>query len=427
MTKTRIYIQLTLIILLAVLAGFIIANKLPWFQIDKTFPFRLGLDLQGGTHLIYEGDLKNIADKDREDAMNSVREVIERRVNAYGVAEPVVQISGNDRLIVELPGVKDLEGAVKQIGLTPFLEFRETNPQYQTPDDPSQAELDKQFIPTGLSGQHLKRSDINFDPNTGEPEITLEFNDEGKRLFAEITARNIGLPVAIFLDGAPLSVPVVQQEITAGRAVITGKFSLDEAKQLASRLNAGALPVPIKLLQQQNIGPSLGKISVQKSVIAGLIGFIFVALFMFVYYRVPGVIAVVALIIYALLNLAIFKLVPVTLTLAGIAGFILSVGMAVDANILIFERLKEELRAGHGRDRALSEGFRRAWTAIRDSNVSSLITVLILGYFGTSLIRGFAVTLGIGILISMFTAITITRTLLWTIYRVKETKHVQRY
>ena len=419
MTKTRIYLQFIGIILLAVAAGFIVADKLSWVKIDKVFPFRLGLDLQGGTHLVYEGDLKSIAQGDREDAMNSVREVIERRVNAYGVAEPMIQISGSDRLIVELPGVKDLEGAVKQIGLTPFLEFREPDPSYQPPSDPNQIDLQKQFKPSGLSGKHLKRSDISFNQTTGEPEISLEFNDEGKKLFSEITARNVGQPVAIFLDGAPLSIPVVQQEITAGKAVITGKFTVDEAKQLASRLNAGALPVPIKLLQQQNIGPSLGKISIEKSILAGLIGFLAVTLFMFFYYRVPGVIAVLALAVYTLLNLAIFKMVPVTLTLAGIAGFILSVGMAVDANILIFERLKEERRAGHDRDRALSEGFSRAWSAIRDSNISSLITVFILGYFGTSLIRGFAVTLGIGILVSMFTAITVTRTLLWLIYRIK--------
>lgn len=404
MPRVGLVVKFLIILLLAATAGFIVAGR--------KFPFRLGLDLQGGTHLVYEGDLANIPDADRRDAMNSVRNVIERRVNAFGVAEPVVQLAGENRLLVELPGVKNIDEAVKQIGLTPFLEFREIDPEYQLPEDPNQIDPDKQFKPTGLSGKHLKRSDIVFDQNTREPQITLEFNDEGKKLFAEITARNIGKPVAIFLDGVPISAPTVQQQITAGEAVITGRFTLDEAKELASRLTAGALPVPIKLLQQQNIGPTLGAASIQKSIAAGLVGFAAVALFMMVYYRFRGFLAVFALLIYALITLSIFKLIPVTLTLAGIAGFILSVGMAVDANILIFERTKEEIRAGLGARKAIIEGFRRAWSSIRDSNVSSLITVAILGYFGTSLIRGFAVTLGIGILVSMFTAIIVTKTFL---------------
>ncbi len=422
MSKISLWIKLVLILLLAIASGFIVFDKLPLLKLNKTFPFRLGLDLQGGTHLVYEGDLKDIAAGDRGDAMESVREVIERRVNAFGVAEPNVQVAGNDRLIVELPGIKDIEGAVKQIGLTPFLEFREENPEYQDPLDPAEIDLIQKFRPSGLSGKHLKKSDIVFDPNTNSPEISLQFDGEGKRLFSEITARNVGRTLAIFLDGVPISAPVVQQEITAGQAVITGQFSIDEAKELARRLNAGALPVPIKLLNQQNIGPSLGKISLEHSIIAGLIGFLAVALFMMFYYRVPGIVAIGALLIYVLLTLSVFKLVPVTLTLAGIAGFILSVGMAVDANILVFERFKEELRAGQFLEKSLEDGFRRAWTAIRDSNISSLITVFILGYFGTSLIRGFAVTLGLGILISMFTALIITRSFLRLVYRFK--KHV---
>lgn len=416
MSKIRKILQFIGIILLAAMAGFIVADKSSLVKISKTFPFRLGLDLQGGTHLVYEGNLSSIPEGDRGAAMSSVREVIERRVNAYGVSEPVVQISGDNRLIVELPGVKDLEGAVKQIGLTPFLEFREIDETYQTPTDPAQVDLNRQFKPTSLSGKHLKKSEVVFNPTTNKPEISLQFNDEGRRLFAEITARNISRPVAIFLDGVLLSAPTVKTEITAGQAVITGQFTLDEAKQLVQRLNAGALPVPIKLLQQQNIGPSLGRESMQRSIIAGIIGFLTVVFFMIIYYRVPGLVAILALLIYIVLNLAIFKLIPVTLTLAGIAGFILSVGMAVDANILIFERFKEERRSGHDLEKALTEGFHRAWLAIRDSNVSSLITVFILGYFGTSLIRGFAITLGIGILVSMFTAITVTRTFLWLIY-----------
>lgn len=416
MSRYKLFVRFAAILLLAAASSFLVADKLPLLKIQKKFPFRLGLDLQGGTHLVYEGDLADIASGDRKDAMSSVREVIERRVNAFGVTEPVVAVAGENRLIVELPGVKDIEAAVKQIGQTPFLEFREQNPDYKPPEDPSQIDYTKQFEPTGLSGKHLRKSDIIFSQTSNAPEISLQFDDEGTELFAEITARNVGKPVAIFLDATPISAPVVQQEITTGQAVITGRFSIDEAKELAQRLNAGALPVPIKLLQQQNIGPTLGKVSLKESIIAGLIGFVAVALFMTLYYRFPGVVAILALLVYLLLSLAIFKLLSITLTLAGIAGFILSMGMAVDANILVFERTREESRAGKPRQAALEAGFARAWNAIRDSNVSSLITVFILGYFGTSLVRGFAVTLGIGILVSMFTALTVTRTFLRLAY-----------
>ena len=419
-SKSGNYVKFAIIFILAVSAGFIVANKLELLKITTKFPFRLGLDLQGGTHLVYEGDLKNIDERDRGDAMNAVREIIEKRVNAFGVAEPVVQVTGSNRLIVELPGIKNTQEAVKQIGLNPFLEFREENPDYATPENRDLIDYNQMFRPTGLSGKHLRRSEIIFNPTTNAPEISLQFNEEGKKLFAEITRNNLGRRVAIFLDGVPISAPVVQTEITAGEAVINGSFTIAEAKELAQRLNAGALPVPIKLLQQQNIGPSLGKISIQKSVLASLIGFLAVALFMIAYYRWPGLIAVFALVVYALITLAIFKLIPVTLTLAGIAGFALSIGMAVDANILIFERTREELRAGLPANKSLEEGFKRAWAAIRDSNVSSLITIFILGYFGTSLIRGFAVTLGIGILVSMFTAITVTKTFLTLFYRAKK-------
>jgi preprotein translocase subunit SecD len=411
MSKTKLYIRFVLILLLAAVSGFLVTDKLALLKIHKKIPFRLGLDLQGGTNLVYEGSLTDIATADRGDAMNSVRNVIERRVNAFGVTEPVVQIAGENRLIVELPGVKDIDAAVKQIGLTPFLEFREEDPSYKQ-TDPNIIELGKKYRQTGLSGKNLKRSSIVFDPTTNAPQISLQFDSQGQKLFADITGRNVGKTVAIFLDGQLISAPVVQQAISSGQAVIQGRFTVDEAKQLAQRLNAGALPVPIKLLQQENIGPSLGQISVKKSILAGMIGFLAVVVFMIFYYRVPGILATFALIIYVLFSLAIFKLLSITLTLPGIAGFILSVGMAVDANILIFERTKEEIRLELPLDKALEEGFKRAWSSIRDSNVSSLITVLILGYFGTSLIRGFAITLGIGILVSMFTAITVTRTFL---------------
>lgn len=415
MPKRNLYLKLSAILLLALVSGFLVADRLNLLKIDKRVPFRLGLDLQGGTHLVYEGDLKDIAPADRKDAMASVRDVIERRVNAFGVTEPVVQVAGENRLIVELPGVKDIQAAIKEIGLTPFLEFREENPGYK-PQQGRQPDFGQQYKPTGLSGKNLKRADIIFDSRTNAPQIQLTFDEQGKQLFSDITGRNVGKTLAIFLDGVPISAPVVQQQIDAGQAVITGNFTIDEAKQLAQRLNAGALPVPIKLLEQQNIGPALGRVSLQKSILAGILGFLIVVLFMVSYYRFQGFSAVLALLVYIVLALGIFKLLSITLTLPGIAGFILSVGMAVDANILVFERTREEIRAGHEIEKALDEGFKRAWTAIRDSNVSSLITVFILGYFGSSLIRGFAVTLGIGILVSMFTALTATRTFLRVFY-----------
>ncbi|OGE79272.1 MAG: protein-export membrane protein SecD [Candidatus Doudnabacteria bacterium RIFCSPHIGHO2_01_FULL_46_14] len=416
MSRTRILLKFVAILVLAVLAGFVVFDKLPLVGIKTAFPFRLGLDLQGGTHLVYEGDLKDIPRADRDEAMDAVRQVIERRVNAFGVTEPLVQRAGDTRLIVELPGIRDINEAIKQIGLTPFLEFRELDPDYTVPENPQEADFTKQFRPTGLSGKHLQRSEVVFNQSGGGPQISLRFNSEGEKLFSQITKNNIGRPVAIFLDGQIISAPNVQSEISSGEAVISGNFTAEEARQLAERLNAGALPVPIKLIHQQNIGPSLGQESLKKSIVAGLVGFAIIALFMIVYYRLSGLFAVMALVVYASLSLAIFKLGGVTLTLAGITGFILSVGMAVDANILVFERLKDELRAGEPLRTALDHAFSRAWNAIRDSNVSSLITVAILAYFGTSLIRGFAITLGIGVLASMFTALTVTRTFLRLFY-----------
>lgn len=414
MSRSWLYAKFALILLLAIAGGFVVFDKLDLVKINKSVPFRLGLDLSGGTHLLYEGNLADIKPEDRADAMNSVRVVIERRVNAFGVAEPVVQVSGDNRLIVELPGVKDIDAALKQIGQTPFLEFREENPDYQLPDDPQLIDFLARYRPTGLSGKHLQKAEIVYDQASGDPtpKISLHFNDEGSNLFAEITQRNLGKTVAIFLDGTPISAPIVNDAITTGQAVIRGNFDINSAKDLVQRLNSGALPVPIKLLQQQNIGPSLGQESLKKSIVAGLVGFAAIMLFMISYYRFPGLIAVLALVIYVILSLAIFKLFGVTLTLAGIAGFILSVGMAVDANVLVFERTREEARSGQDALASREEGFRRAWNAIRDSNVSSLITAVILWWFGTSLIRGFALTLGIGILISMFTSLTVSRTFL---------------
>ncbi|MDD2753480.1 MAG: protein translocase subunit SecD [Candidatus Portnoybacteria bacterium] len=435
------------IFLLAAIAGFAIYPRawdrpVDWINAQKNksavlktlpnipqyfnLPFRLGLDLQGGTHLVYEADLSSIDKSQYTNSMQGVRDVIERRVNLFGVAEPLVQVDtvgSHYRLIVELAGIKDIHQAIAMIGETPFLDFREERIAAETqaildrykallPEQQKNFTEDPYFKPTELTGKYLAKSTLEFNQNTNEPLVGLEFNAEGAKLFADITGRNVGKKVAIYLDGSPISVPRVNEAITGGKAQITGNFKYDEAKQLVQRLNAGALPVPIKLISQQSIGASLGQQSLKQSLFAGMIGILAVALFMIFWYRLPGLMAVVALAIYSAIVLLIFKLIPVTLTLAGIAGFILSVGMAVDANILIFERLKEELRWGKSLGGAIDEGFKRAWTSIRDSNASSLITCLVLFWLGTSIIKGFALTLAIGIAVSMFSAIFVTRNFL---------------
>lgn len=596
----------------------------------KDRSFHLGLDLQGGTHLVYEADVSKIDSSQKDEAVEGVRDVIERRVNFFGVAEPLVQTNkseGKYRVIVELAGVKDVKEAIKMIGATPFLEFKEpakprdltdeekneiknfndsqkkkgeeafkklnnkedfnklvqeysedeitkekngylgfidsspspfsqlynkakevgenklVNELVQTQEgyniikignkqnngvevkarhilicwkgasscekewskeeakskideikskaepqnfeqlakenstEPgadtrggdlpwfgkgqmvkefedavfnqgvgtisdvvetqfgyhlilkedqrdsykyeisrillktkaeTQAAPTEQWQETGLTGKQLKKAQVVFDQNSNQPQVSLEFNDEGKELFSQITERNVGGPVAIFLDKSPISIPKVNEPIKDGKAVISGSFTIIQAKELAQRLNSGALPVPITLLSQQTIGATLGKDSVNKSLKAGIIGLAAVMIFMLLYYRLPGFLADLALICYSILALTIFKL-YVTLTLAGIAGFILSIGMAVDANVLVFERLKEELALGKPLKTAIDEAFKRAWPSIRDGNISTLITCFILFQFGTSIIKGFAITLTIGILTSIFSAIIITK------------------
>ncbi|EKD46176.1 MAG: hypothetical protein ACD_68C00119G0002 [uncultured bacterium] len=390
----------------------------------KDLDVKFGLDLRGGTHLVYQADVSKIESQSIDDSLSGVRDVIERRVNALGVSEPLIQTDkteGNYRVIVELAGVTDVNEAINMIGQTPTLDFREMGEPIDVSQikdeqgnpieiDPSQ--IPPNFVPTDLSGSHLKRSSLQFDPNTNKPLVSLEFNDDGAKLFGEITKRNVGKPLAIYLDGEQISAPTVQAEITAGEAVIEGDFDIDYARTLAQRLNAGALPVPVTLLSQQTIGASLGAESIAKSLQAALIGLVAVSLFMIIYYRLPGILAVLALMIYGLILLALVKIIPITMTLSGIAGFVLSIGMAVDANILIFERLKEELKQGKDMGLAVEEGFKHAWKSIRDSNVSTLITCFILGTLSTSIVKGFAITLGIGVLISLFSAITVTRTFL---------------
>ncbi|PJC41093.1 MAG: protein translocase subunit SecD [Parcubacteria group bacterium CG_4_9_14_0_2_um_filter_41_8] len=545
--KQKTWILFVLIMVLGYISGsiFVGPNNLPNQWPGKYFfgQFRphLGLDLQGGAHLVYEADTSQVTDEEAQSAISGVRDVIERRVNALGVSEPIVQTAQtpNDlRIIVELAGVFDVNDAIRQIGATPLLEFKTQSPapertplsdtekkqreEYnaqqlkkaqdtiekiiqadgqnfaelatelsedpgsasqggdlgfmrrdmlvpefgdvlfdqiredgQTTIDPVETQFGYHIIQriesrtvtdekisepveevrarhilfatqsvegdlpvnydqwesTQLGGKQLVKSEVLFDQYSGSAQVGLKFDDEGAALFEDITDKNIGNPVAIFLDGAIISSPTVQSKISGGEAVITGNFSINEAKELVNRLNSGALPVPINLISQQTVGPSLGVVSVQKSLIAGLVGFALVALFMLLFYRISGLLAVLALAFYAAIVFALFKLIPVTLTLAGIAGFLLSIGMAVDANVLIFERLREELKAGNGFSHAVATAFDRAWNSIRDSNMSTLLTCFILAWFGTSVIKGFAITLGIGVLVSMFSAIIITR--LW--------------
>ncbi|MBI2636688.1 MAG: protein translocase subunit SecD, partial [Parcubacteria group bacterium] len=516
-----------------------------WFERFRT---HLGLDLQGGAHLVYEADTSQVGLDDAKTALAGVRDVIEKRVNALGVSEPLVQtaeVGDHLRIIVELAGVFDVNEAIRQIGATPLLEFKteaqapervavsaeerakreqfnagqlkkaqdaiqkiiaadgqnfaelatelsedpgskqaggdlgfarrdvlvkpfgdalfdELAAEGETTIEPvltefgyhiiqrldSRAVTDEasgasveevrgrhilfrtqslegdvpqydEWARTELGGRQLARSEVQFDNLSGAALVGLRFDDAGAALFEQLTDQNVGKRIGIFLDGSVISAPVVQQKISGGEAVITGNFTIPEAKELVERLNAGALPVPINLVSQETVGPTLGKASIQQSFVAGLIGFALVAAMMLAIYRAAGLLAVVALLCYSSIVFSLFKLIPITLTLAGIAGFLLSIGMAVDANILIFERLREELRGGAAFGHAVGVAFDRAWNSIRDSNISTLITCLILAWFGTSVIKGFAITLGIGVLISMFSAIIITRVFVELVSRVR--------
>ena len=427
MKRRENFLFLFVIILLALgLCVVLPINKGLLFNKD----FQLGLDLKGGSYLLYEADLSQ---KDpsmtNAQAMAAVKSTIERRVNAYGVTEPIIQLQGSNRLLVELPGVKDVNQAISLIGQVAQLEFKveslDANGNVQTDSNGNPTWVPATALGTdgvtqeALTGKYLKPNTYVTTDNLGKPVVEFEWNTEGAKLFEEITTvlYNNGVnkkPLGIFLDNAEISAPIVNGVIGAKGEI--DNLTLTEAKSLSIELNSGTLSAPLKIVQQTDVDATLGADSLHKSLIAGLIGIACVAFFMIVYYRLPGLVATVALGIYAAILLAIFKLIPITLTLPGIAGFVISTGMAVDANVLIFERMKEELKRGLTLKMAVQEGFHRAWPSIRDSNVSTLITCVILywfgGTFGAFMVKGFAITLALGVIVSLFSAITVTRTFL---------------
>ncbi len=448
MDKKRVYITLISILVLAFFAGTLsypnyVNNGIDFLngQFKLGFPhfwqipFKLGLDLKGGTRLVYEADLSKIDKKDYSSTMEGLRDVIERRVDLFGVQEPVVQtqnIGSHYRLNIELAGIKDPHKAIEMIGQTPFLEFKEERTKEETKKILDKIEevkgknteeigkvenwqlalKDPYFKPTPLTGKYLKKSTLGFDQNTGRPLILLQYNKEGAKILKDLSSKNIGKILAIYLDGKPISTPRIEEEIPNGSAQISGSFTIQSAKKLVRDLNAGALPVPIKLISQETIGPILGAISLNKSLNAGILGLLAVVLFITIFYRFPGFLASLSLSIYVVLILSLFKLIPVTLTLAGIGGFILSIGMAVDANVLIFSRMREEFKKRDDFSISLEEGFRRSWPSIRDGNMTTLLVALILFWFGSSFVKGFALTLSIGILVSIFSSVFVTRNFL---------------
>ncbi len=395
-----------MIIALVIVAAFVIIKK----------PTKLGLDLVGGSRIVLEAQTTNNIAKITPEMMDSLQFAIENRVNALGVAETLVQQTGEKRLLIEIPSISDPAKAKEFLGETAELEFKKP--------------LDGKFgatgwAPTGLTGKDVRKALISTNPG-GQWVVSLEFTDKGARKFGELTQSMVGQSMAIFFNGKMQSAPTIQEPILGGHAQISGGdsgFAYEEAKKTVDLLNAGALPVPAKIIEESLVGPTLGADSIAKSKVAGLIGIGIVMLFMLLYYRLPGFIANIALVIYSLLVFAVFKIVPVTLTLAGIAGFILSIGMAVDANILIFERTKEELKAGRTLFTAINAGFDRAFTSIFDSNMTTIITCVILYFLGTSIVKGFALTLIIGVLISMFTAITVTKNFMHLLFGAGQLKH----
>ena len=422
--------------------------------VDREFRVVRGLDLQGGLRVLMEADLAS--DQVSEEQMQTARTIVENRVNALGVTEPVVQLAGSNRILVELPGVQEPEQAIETIQETGLLEFVEIDPTQlgataalqgteirtdfgmaPTPTlagtptasptaAPAAGEATAEATPrasptppifhTVMTGAALEDARAGRDPVSGDYLVQFDLTSEGAETFAQYTSTHVGEYLAIVLDNRILSIPRIQSPITGGQGTITGEFTLEEANQLAVQLRYGSLPVPLEVVEIKRVGPTLGQDSLDKSAVAGVVGFLTVMVFMGLHYRLPGILADVALIVYAIVTFAMFKIIPVTLTLPGIAGFVLSIGVAVDANILIFERMKEELRAGKSLANSMDLGFARAWPSIRDSNLSTLLTCAILFWFGStfgaSIVQGFALTLAIGVIVSLFSAITVTRLLL---------------
>jgi len=457
MTNKNTAFSLILILILAIIAGIFcypnpynqmvdnINSKYNWkiWHFPET-DFKLGLDLKGGVHLEYQADLSQIGNQDKSDVMNGLRDIIERRVNIFGVTEPVVQVYGSDRIAVELPGVESIDSAISWIGETPLLEFYEQKPQEEIEKIEAKREeikdmttleeiqkvadwqlaFESPYQKTELTGRYLKKSSLSFDQTTYAPIIDLQFNDEGAKIFEAVTERNVGKTLAIYLDGksivdtngdgriddSDLYAPRVDEKISGGSAVITGQTDVKAAKLLVQRLNQGALPVPLgDPIVQKKVGPTLGAISLNNAVWAGIYGLLGIIIFLILFYKLPGLLASFALLSYCLIFLSLVKLIPVTLTLAGIGGVILSIGMAVDANVLIFSRMREELKAGKDTLTSIVEGCERAWPSIRDGNFTTLIVAFILYFLGTSFIKAFAFALILGILISMFSAMVISR------------------
>ncbi|MBI5304797.1 MAG: protein translocase subunit SecD [Chloroflexi bacterium] len=452
--RERNYGMLVGIIFLALVAGWIALPDNPGLRIgpiQKEIKVHEGLDLQGGLQVLLQADGVECGSVS-SDAMESAKAIVENRVNALGVVEPVIQRQGACRIVVELPGLTNPDEAIRTFGNTGLLEFIDAGDtslaagQIVQTTGPSTVVLPGQPIPTPapavtttagvtatapltatvyrtvMTGRELRTASVQFGQTINQPYIDFSLSDDGGKIFGDYTTKNVNKYLAITIDKRVISSPIIKSAITEGKGIIEGQFTLDEAQRLVVQLKYGALPVALKVVESRAVGPTLGRDSVNKSITAGVIGLAIVALFMLLYYRLPGFLADLALIVYALVVFAIYKVgVPglfpyVTLTLPGIAGFILSVGMAVDANVLIFERMKEELRSGRSLELAIEAGFQRAWTSIRDSNVSTLITCAILFWFGASfgasIVAGFALTLAIGVLISLFTAITVTRTFL---------------
>lgn len=437
MIKYRIFAGL--ILLVGLTLGYFVFSTETAEQ--SSFKFKYGLDLNGGTHLVYRANTDGVAQEDISRSMDVLRQTIEKRVNVFGVSEPLVQTEtgstlGDEknkyRLAIDLPGVENIDEAIKQIGETPLLEFKLLKPDFdqsKLEDQIKQASTSPQelqsiiasvYQPPVLTGGNLKRANFVFDPTSRKPMVSIEFNDEGTKIFEKVTGDNVGKELAIFLDGELISNPIIQTKISGGNAQINGTFTPEEARDLVNNLNFGALPLPIELINTQIIGSTFGQHTLAVSAQALLISFIVISLFMIMFYRLPGVVATVSLGLYVLVMLSLFKVIPVVLTAAGIAGFILSLGIAVDANVLIFERIREELQKGRELRDAITQGFNRAWTSIRDGNITSIIAAVILYWFSdVSLIKGFALVFGMGVLMSMISAVLISKTLLLAISKEK--------